>query len=188
MCYLHTFSFHICRPIDNVLGFSRETLAAVICNIEGREWCRRSNQLGKPEHPRASTTDDVECFFSMMRDAIGRNFTAQQVKLGFRKVALEFIKRMDPDLPFYYHTSTHTRYSEGPLPNFNTASAKAKRKGKRVPRRETSTAIFARRAALPVHSSLSVRTQFHNHPIDLPPLPSGSRHVHEHSYANISLT
>ena len=85
MCYLCTFSFHICRPIDNVLGFSRETIAAVICNIEGREWCHRSNQLGKPEHPRASTADDVECFFSMMRDAIGRNFTVQQVKLGFRK-------------------------------------------------------------------------------------------------------
>ena len=68
MYYLCTFSFCICRPIDKVLGFFRETLAAVTSNIEGREWCHHSNQLGKPEHPQASTTDNVECFFSMMRD------------------------------------------------------------------------------------------------------------------------
>ena len=28
----------------------------------------------KPEHPRASTTDDVECFFSVLRDLLGKNF------------------------------------------------------------------------------------------------------------------
>lgn len=144
----------------------------MICNIEGREWGRRSDRLKKPEHPRSSTSDDVECFFSIMRDCIGRNFTVQQVQLGFRKVALEFIKQIDPDLPFFYHTSMHTRYSEGPLPDFNTATNRSKRKGKRVPRRDVSAPMFTRRATLPVHGTPSVRTQFHNHPIDLPPLPS----------------
>ena len=52
------------RPISDVLGFSKETLVAVVVNIEGREWRRR---MHKSEHPRASTSDDVKCFFSMMR-------------------------------------------------------------------------------------------------------------------------
>ena len=37
---------------------------ALITNIEGCEWHQREvvNQGLKPEYPRASTTDDVECF------------------------------------------------------------------------------------------------------------------------------
>ena len=173
-----------CRPINNILGFSRETLVAVITNIEGREWCRRycAGMARKPEHPRASTTDDVECFFSMMRDTIGKDFTNKQVQFGFRKVAMEFSKRMDPGLPFYYHTSSHTRYSEGPLPEFSQASTRLKRKSQRVPRREQPAAFLTRRATLPVRGSLSVRAQFHNRPVELPPPPSGPIHVFEHSY------
>ena len=45
--------------------------------------------------PRASTTDDVECFHSM-RDTIGKDFTTKQVQFGFRKVAMEFLRRMYP--------------------------------------------------------------------------------------------
>ena len=88
-------------------------------------------------------------FFSMKRDVIGQNFTAKQVQYGFRKVALEFVKRLDPDLPFYYHSSSHTRYSEGPL-HFNQASTKPKHKGRWVPRRELSGASSGRPATLPV--------------------------------------
>ena len=172
------------RRIDNVLGFSRETLAAVIANIEGREWQRIANIRchRKPEHPRASSTDDVECFFSIMRDSIGQNFTTKQVKMGFRKVCVEFTKRLDPDLPFYYHTSSHSRFYEGPLPDFNETSNKAKRKSRRLPRREQPAAFATRRATMPVRGSTAVRTQFHNIPIELPPPPSGPVHVFEHSY------
>jgi len=157
----------------------------VITNVEGREWrrrhiCERSN---KPEHPRASTSDDVECFFSMMRDAIGLNFTAKQVKFGFRKVCTEFSKRLDPDLPFFYHTSSHSRYSEGPLPDFNQPTTKKKRKSRKVPRREQPVAFALRRATLPVHGSISVRAQFHNRPINLPPPPAAIQHTCEHSYS-----
>ena len=67
--------------LNNVLGFSKETLVALITTME---WCRRLNYLGKPEHPRASTSDDVECFFSMMRDALGQNFTTKEVKSCLR--------------------------------------------------------------------------------------------------------
>ena len=123
--------FGLCiRSINNVLGFSRETLVAVIANIESREWRRIENirNKRKPEHPRASSTDDVKCFFSIMRDSIEKNFTTKQVKVGFRKACLEFTKRLDPDLPFFlYHTSSHTHFYEGPLPDFSEAPEKQKK-------------------------------------------------------------
>jgi len=90
------------------------------------------------EHPRASATDDIECFFSMMRDNIGLNFTTKQVKFNVKKVYGEFTKCLDPDLPLYYYTSVHLRfyfiipiiiialfpfrYYRGNLPSFNTTS------------------------------------------------------------------
>ena len=174
-----------CRSLNNVLGFSKETLVALITNIEGREWqrCYNSNMGRTPDHPRASSTDDVECFFSVMRDSIGRNFTTKQVKYGFRKVCAEFTKRMDPNLPFYYHTSAHSRFYEGPLPEFNEGSKKPRRKSGRVPRREQPAAFAPRRATMPVRGTLSVRPQFHNLPLELPPPPTGPQHVYEHSYA-----
>ena len=177
------FCFH--RRIDNVLGFSRETLAALIANIKNREWRRRENLAHdrKPEHPRASSTDDVEYFFSVMRDSIGQNFTTKQMKMGFRKVCMEFTKRFDPDLPFYYHTSSHTRFYEGPLPDYSVRSTKSKRKHKRAPRREQPAAFVPRRVTMPVRGSTTVRAQFHNVPITLPPPPTGPVHVFEHSYA-----
>ena len=177
---MHT-CFH--RPISNVLGFSKETLVAITTNIEGREHLRRLNRMRKPEHPRASTSDDVECFFSMMRDSLGQSFTVKQVQYGFRKVTVEFMKCLDPSLPFYYHTSAHTRYSEGPLPDFSQASSTKKRKGRRVPRRELSGAFSGSHSILPVQGSLSVRTEFHNQPLELPPPPTASITLVEHSYA-----
>lgn len=102
-----------------------------------------------PEHPQASTTDDVEYFFSVLRDTVGKDFTLKEVNTGQfsvvhtflyvqvfysrRKVTHEFLKRMDPDLPFYYHTSTHTRFYEGVLPGFDTQRSK-KPWMKRIPR------------------------------------------------------
>ena len=60
---------------------------ALITNIQGCEWHQREvvNQGLKPEYPRASTTDDVEYFFSMMRDSIGQDFNTKQVNFGIRK-------------------------------------------------------------------------------------------------------
>jgi len=42
-------------------------------NTESREWRRRElvNLGVHPEHPQASTTDNVECFFSVMCDVVG---------------------------------------------------------------------------------------------------------------------
>ena len=64
-------------------------------DIESRELKRVVNMeegLPPPEHPRASTTDDIECFFSMMRDFVVQHFTVKQVQYEFRKLCLEFSK------------------------------------------------------------------------------------------------
>lgn len=124
----------------------------------------------------------LSVFFSVMRDLIGKEFSMKQVKVGFRKVVLEFCKRIDPDLKYYYHTSAHTRFHEGPLPSFNQPKEKPKRK-RRVPRREQPAAFVPGRATLPVRGSVAVRPKFHNVPLELPPPPSVPYHVGEHSYA-----
>ena len=68
------------RPIDNVRGFTAETLIGVSASIETRQWKHKFNVQNRlaPEHPRSSTTDDVECFFSLLRDCVGKNFTLKQ--------------------------------------------------------------------------------------------------------------
>ena len=54
---------------------------ALFADIESREWRRGFlAREGLPEeHPRASTTDDVECFFSVLRDSVGKDFTLKEV-------------------------------------------------------------------------------------------------------------
>ena len=94
---------------DNVgaLRVSRETLIALTTTIESRDWirCRNAANNLPPEHPRSSTTDDVECFFSLTRNMIGDHFTVKDVQFGWRKLCNEFAKRLDRKLPFYYYTS-----------------------------------------------------------------------------------
>jgi len=60
-------------------GFSRETLIALAANIETREWRQEYNENHgiPPDHPRAST--DVECFFSVLRDTVGKDFILKEV-------------------------------------------------------------------------------------------------------------
>ena len=55
---------------------------ALAANIENGEWRRKYNVENgiPPEHPRASTTDDVECFFTVLRDTVGKDFTLKEVK------------------------------------------------------------------------------------------------------------
>lgn len=69
------------RPISSVKGFTHEILSALMVNIESREWHREFNTNNNlpSEHPRASTTDDVECFFSILRDMVGKDFTHKEV-------------------------------------------------------------------------------------------------------------
>ena len=63
------------------------------CECKWRELATRAE---KGENPRGSTTDDVECLFSIMRDLAGKHFTLRQAKYTWRKASLEFFKRLDP--------------------------------------------------------------------------------------------
>ena len=59
-------------------------MIALAANIESREWRRQFNTRNRipAENPRASSTDDVECFFSMLRDTVGKDFTLKEVCLN----------------------------------------------------------------------------------------------------------
>lgn len=152
----------------------------IIADIETREWRRR--QLEQPEHPRSSSTDDVECFFSVLRDLVGLNFTLKQAQFAWRKVCLEFQKRIDDDLPFYYFTSSHDRFFEGTRPSFNKPPKKAT--SRRLPRTEQAhTSFVSGRATLPVRGTLTVRPKFHKKPVSVPPPISVPIHAAEHAYA-----
>ena len=69
------------RDVSRIQGFTKEVLVALIADIETRNWRDSFNaKHGIPsEHPRSSTTDDIECFFSILRDMVGRSFTLKQV-------------------------------------------------------------------------------------------------------------
>ena len=85
--HVHTYNIHRyyntfnLRDITAIREFTRGTLSALLVNIESREWQRQYNLSNgiPPEHPRASTTDDVECFFSVFRDMVGKDFTHKEV-------------------------------------------------------------------------------------------------------------
>lgn len=155
----------------------------MVALIETAKWRRIElvNEGLPPENPRASTTDDVECLFSVMRDLVGKDFTLKQVQVGWRKICLEFAKRTDPALPFYYYTSSHDRFYEGERPHFDTKSRK-KKKIQRLPAVESSVVFKSGRATMPLNRSLNIRAQFHNPPTSCPPPPSVPIHLSEHSY------
>ena len=166
----------------NVLGFTRETVIALTTNIESMEWKRRDNAASalQPENPRSSTTDDVECIFSVMRDLTGKHFTLREVQYTWRKVCIEFAKRQDPDIGFYYFTSSHDRFYEGERPHFDEKTRKTR--SQRVRRREQPATLMFGRATVPIPSSRSTRLQFHNLPLELPPIHVETEHLYEHSY------
>ena len=62
-----------------------------------------------PEHPRASSTDDVKGIIPLFHEVMGDNFDLKQFYDEFPKVMTEFVKRIDPDLSFFYWTGHQTR-------------------------------------------------------------------------------
>lgn len=93
---------------------------------------------------------------------------------------MELSKRLDKDLPFYYHTSTHHRFFEGERPDFSKPPAKPHTQ--RVAQRELMTSNVGGRASLVKRGASSIRTQFHNVPVELPPPPNVLPHEADHSY------
>ena len=93
---------------------------------------------------------------------------------------MEFLKRLDPDLPFYYYTSAHSRFYEGNLPDFNVSTSHP-RQPRRPPQRELLGAN--QRISFTVRGAGSIRATFHNVPVDLSPPPASETQVlSEHSY------
>ena len=170
---------HILYRKVNVLGLTRETVYALTTGIESIEWRRRSST--QQENPRSGTTDDVECIFSIMRDIIGKHFTLRQVRYAWRKICVEFSKRLDPDLRYYYFTSSHDRFFEGERPGFDEPPTKRQSSG-RSRRREQPGHLMIGRATLPQPGSRSTRMTFHNLPLELPPPPGTSSHISDHTY------
>ena len=177
------------RNVSDVCGFTRQVLIAVTSHIESTEFKRIEllNAGLHSENPRSSNTDDVECLFSVVRDLIGKNFTVKQVELCWRKVCLEFYKRLNPELPFFYFTSSHDRFHEGERPSFDQPPKRV-RKSSRLPSIETSAVFKSGRATLPKNKSLHVRAQFHNPPVQCLSPPSVPTHMADHSYGRYQRT
>ena len=87
-----------------------------------------------------------------------------QVMFGWRKACTEFSKRLDCDLPFYYHTSQHQHFYEGEMLDFSHASEKKKQN-----RRELVIRGIGGRFSMVQQGAGSIRTQYHNVPVELPP-------------------
>ena len=85
--------YHLYRPVNSICGFTQEALNAMAANIEGREFLCQHNL--PPEHPHACSTDDVECFFSVMQDTLGSDF------------ALKRVTRMEAPLHRVFEELTH---------------------------------------------------------------------------------
>ena len=90
MCILLLCVF--CRDLSTVLGFSRETLVALVTNIDRREWQRRKCVINKEplEHPRASTTDDVKCFSAWCVIVLVKILPSRKWSLWWRKLFVNF--------------------------------------------------------------------------------------------------
>ena len=161
-----------CRDVTSVCGFTREVLSALIANIETRELRRQqiaSQDTLKPERCRV--------LFQCHERSCGDQFHSETICL--EKFVQNF-KRINADLPYYYFTSAHDRFYEGPRPSFNDPSTK-KRKS-RLPRGEQVHAVsFASgRASFPVRGTLTTRPKFHKHPVSVPPPSSMPSYVAEH--------
>ena len=100
---------------------------------------------------------------------------------GWRKACEELTKRLDPELKFYYHTSTHQRFYEGERPDFSKPATRPRHEP-RAPRRELISGNVGGRTVLAQRGAASIRTQFHNVPVELPPPPSMAIHSSEHKY------
>ncbi len=78
---------------------------------------------------------------------------------AWRKICVEFGKRLYPDLGFYYFTSSHDRFLEGEYPDFDHKSTKRAR-SVRVRRREQPSHLMGGRA-ISQPGSQSTRMTFH---------------------------
>ena len=147
-----------------------------MANIESRK-IRRLEYVNRglsTEHPRASSTDDVdEGFFSLLHKMLGPVFDLKQFHDKSRKIMNEFTKRINPELQFFYWSGSKERYWDFDLPSFNERSGKgviARLDKVKLSRRGDPGVFVANRASLPQKGQHTCRANFHKAPVELPPL------------------
>ena len=163
-----------CRSIKGICGFTRELIVGLIANLESRElrrleYCERNLP---PEHPRASSSDDVEGFVALLHEMFGLVFDLKQFYLESTKLLNEFSKRIDPNLAYYYWTGAKERYRDFSLPSFNEPSrgnVLERLDRVKLSRRGDPGVFVANRASLPQRGQLTARAKFHKAPVALPP-------------------
>ena len=100
---------------------------------------------------------------------------------GWRKACEELTKKLDPELPFYYHhLHVPLRFYEGELPDFSQSRSKPRKE--RIARRELLTSNIGGQVTMAQHGASSIRIQYHNVPVKLPPPPNMPGHITDHSY------
>ena len=161
--------------MKGICGFTREIIVGLVANLESRhlreiEYRTRCLQ---PEHPRSSSTDDVESFIALLHEMLGPIFDPKQFYSELPKILNEYKKRIDTDLSFFYWTGSKTRYKDYELPSFNLPSAQGvveRLDQVHLSRRGDPGVFVANRASLPQKGQLTARAKFHRAPVALPPL------------------
>ena len=92
---IYLFTFH--REIKGICGLTQEIVIGLIANLESREIRRIEYQERGflPEHPRASSTDDVEGIIGLIHDMLGNIFDLKQFGDAQPKILNEFSKRIN---------------------------------------------------------------------------------------------
>ncbi|XP_035694410.1 uncharacterized protein LOC118428452 [Branchiostoma floridae] len=161
------------RPIKGIQGLTREVVVALLCNIESQEQRRHMTTTHglPPEHPRAGTSDDVEAFIATLHGMLGPIFDHKTFRENFRKICHEYCKRLDQDLPFWYHTGINERF-QTKLPSFDQPSGATERLDRtRVSKFADPGIDNPCRVQMPRKGARTVRNQFHNLEERLPPPP-----------------
>ncbi|XP_078667520.1 uncharacterized protein LOC144909356 [Branchiostoma floridae x Branchiostoma belcheri] len=161
------------RPIKGIQGLTREVVVALLCNIESQEQ-RRNMQTTRglpPEHPRAGTSDDVEAFIATLHGLLGPIFDQKAFRENYRKICHEYAKRIDRDLPYWYHTGINTRF-QSELPSFDQPSGHTERLDRTRESRFADPGIDNPcRVQMPRRGARTIRATFHNREEELPPPP-----------------
>ncbi|CAB3990641.1 Transposon Tf2-6 poly [Paramuricea clavata] len=161
-------------PVKGIL--TCEVVVGLVANLESRHLRRIENaQRGlQPEHPRSSSTDDVEGFISLLHEMLGPIFDIKQFYSEQPKILNQFKKRIDSDLGFFYSTGAKTRYNDYELPSFNEPSGPGlveRSDNVQLSRGGDPGVFVGNRPSPPQKGQLTARAKFHRAPIALPPLP-----------------
>ena len=75
---MYIYNIIVFRRIKGIQGLTREIIIGLTTNIESQELRRCEYQTRDlvPEHPRASSTDDVEGLVGMLHDMFGPVFSS----------------------------------------------------------------------------------------------------------------